>query len=221
MVSYFPLISGIISAVFTILLAVQYVRRRKKHQLIWTISLALFTLSFTLAFVSETNGWTPLLYQIYYFVVSPMVALLGVGTLYLLTHKPWGKYFLAYTLVLSAAFLVLVFTATVNTTELSTFSPPSEIGGRAIPSNVRLLSPLFSATGGLVLIGGALYSFWLDRSRKYNLLIALGGIIYVLSGAGERLGFSAYFFVFSTAGILLLFFGFLLSSEYIKKREKK
>ena len=221
MVSYFPLISSVISAVFTILLGVQYIRRRKKHQLMWTIALAMFTLSTALAFLSEINGWTVLTYQVYYFSVSPMVAFMGAGTLYLLAHKPWGKYFLAYTLIVSMVFLVLVFTSTVDTAQLTAYSPPSDIGGQPMPSNVRLVSPLLSVPGGLLLIIGPIYSFYLDKSRKYNLLIALGGAFQFFSGLKERFGNPAYFFIFTTVGVLLLFLGFLLSSEHIRKREKK
>lgn len=220
MVSYFPLISSIISGVFMALLAGQYIRRKKKHQLMWTIALAMFTLSTFLAFLSEMNGWTVLTYQVYYFSVSPMVAFMGAGTLYLLAHKPWGKYFLVYTLIISGVFLVLVFTAPVDTVQLASFSPHSDIGGQPMPSNVRLISPLLSVPGGLLLIIGALYSFWLDRSRKYNLLIALGGIFQFFSGLKERLGNSTYFFVLTTIGVLFLFVGFLLSSEYVKRAKK-
>lgn len=90
-----------------------------------------------------------------------------------------------------------------------------------MPSNVRLVSPLLSVPGGLLLIIGPLYSFYLDKSRKYNLLIALGGASQFFSGLKERFGNPSYFFVFTTVGVLLLFLGFLLSSEYIKKRETK
>jgi len=162
------------------------------------------------------------MYQFYYFLAAPMVALMGVGTLYLLAHKPWGKYFLVYTLIMSAVFFVLVFATSVNFA-LYTEGAPSDIGSAAFPSGsyVRLVSPLLSIPGGMVLIVGALYSFWLDRSRKYGLLIALGGIFNLFGGLRSRfLQDPTYFFVFATIGVLLLFLGFLLSSEYVKKREK-
>jgi len=227
MVSYFPLISGIISAVFMILLGVQYIRRRKKHQLVWTIALLLFTLTSLLAFVSEMNGWTVPMYQLYYFTVSPPVALMGTGTLYLLVDKPWGKYFLIYTIIMSALFLALILAASVDTTQFVLYSPtgtysPSDIGSKAMPSTARTVSILLNAPGGLLLIIGALYSFWLDKSKKYSLLIGLGGIINFISGSLSTAGtYRTYFFVFTTVGILLLFLGFLLSSEYVKKREKQ
>lgn len=205
--------------VFAILLAAQYLRRRRKHQLVWTVALFMFFLTSLLAFLSELMGWSVIMYQFFYFLTAPPVALMGVGTLYLLAHKPWGKYFLAYTLIISAVFFAVVFTVQVDTA-LFTQGTPSDIGSKAMPSNARL-SPLLSIPGGLVLIGGGLYSFWLDRSRKYSLLIALGGIFNFLGGVISRLLDPTYLFVFTTVGVLLLFLGFLLSNEYVKKREKK
>lgn len=220
MINYFPLVSGIISAIFTILLATQYIRRRKTHQLIWAIALALFTLAYALEFSSELYGWTETAYRIYYASVSPLVALMGVGTLFLLVRKSLGRYFLAYTILMSAVLMILAYTASIDRMILTEYSPPSAISGTAMPSSVRLISPLLTIPGSLILIIGALYSFWLDRSRSYVLLIALGGIVYSLSGSMARLGNLTYVSIFQTVGIVLLFIGFLLSTEYIRKREK-
>lgn len=220
MINYFPLVSGIISAIFTILLATQYIRRRKTHQLIWAIALALFTLAYALEFSSELYGWTETAYRIYYASVSPLVALMGVGTLFLLVRKSLGRYFLAYTILMSTVLMILAYTASIDRTILAEYSPPSAISGTAMPSSVRLISPLLTIPGSLILIIGALYSFWLDRSRSYVLLIALGGIVYSLSGSMARLGNLTYVSIFQTVGIVLLFIGFLLSTEYIRKREK-
>jgi hypothetical protein len=217
MVSYFPLISGIISAVFTILLATQYIRRRKAYQLMWTVALALFTLAYALEFSSELYGWTEAAYQVYYASVSPLVALMGVGTLFLLARKSLGKYFLAYTLLVSTVLVILVSTASIDKTALAMSSGTS---GTAMPSYVRLISPLLTIPGSLILIIGAFYSFWLDKSRKHVLLIASGGTIYSLSGYMARLGELTYVSILQAVGILLLFLGFLLSTESVRTREK-
>lgn len=187
----------------------------------WIVAVAMFTSSSLLAFMSETSGWSTITYQVYYFSLSPMVAFMGVGTLYLLADKSWAKYFLTYTIILSLSFLILIFTTPIDTVQLTTFSPPSEIGSTAISGYPKLLSPLLSIPGGLVLIGGALYGFWIDRSRKYTLLIGIGGIIQLASGFRARFGGDpTYFFLFTTVGVLFLFLGFLLSSEYVKHDRK-
>ncbi|NIQ06849.1 MAG: hypothetical protein GWO20_14320 [Candidatus Korarchaeota archaeon] len=220
MTNYFPLVSSVISAVFTLLLAYQYSRRKKKHQIIWTIALSIWFITTLLEFLGnpEVVGWNEPLYKVFYVLTPPMVALLGVGTLYLLTHRPWGKYFLLYTIGLSIPLFILGLTAPVQS---DYFALGSEIAGEAMPRHVRILSPLMTIPGGVALIFGAIYSFWLDRSRKYNLLIALGGFFPFFGGMRARLGDPTFFYAFETLGALFLFTGFILSMEYIRKRETK
>jgi len=162
------------------------------------------------------------LYKIYYVLAAPMVALLGAGTLYLLTHKPFGKYFLVYIIIIFIPFAALVSTASIDPHEVA--EGFEKVGGAAMPSYVRIFSPLFTIPGSIFLIGGALYSFWLDRTRNYNLLIAIGGAFPFLGGAVQRFGDPTFLSIFHTIGTLLLFIGFVLSREYVRKRiefEKK
>jgi len=218
LVNYFPVITSIISATFAVLVGTQYLERRKKHQLIWTIALIIFFLTSLVGFLSQleiVRGNVPI-YKLYYALAAPMVALLGAGTLYLLTHKPLGKYFLLYTIIMFIPFAALVFTASIDPNEVS--KGFEEIGGGAMPSTARIFSPLFTIPGSVFLIGGALYSFWLDRSRSYNLLISLGGVFPLLGGLIQRFGDPTFLSIFHTLGTLLLFIGFVLSREYVKKR---
>ncbi len=181
----------------------------------------MFFLSTLFDFLSQPDimGGNVLTYKLYYVFAAPMVALLGAGTLYLLTHKPWGKYFLIYTVTLLVPFLAFGFMASVDLGEdIKEFS---EIAGGAMPQYVRYFSPLFTVPGAIFLIGGALYSFWLDKTRKYSLLIALGGIFHSSGGSLARFGNPTFLNLFGTIGILLLFLGFLLSREHIKRREAK
>ncbi len=230
---YYPLASSIVSGLFAIALIIQYYRRRKIHQLVWSISLIMFFITTLLEFWAEyiyltvpgSIGWTPLIYKIYYILTPTMVALMGTGSLYLLTHKPFGKYFLYYTIAVSIPLFILGLTASVgealNNVVLQLGS--TEIGGKAMPFFVRIFSPLLTVPGGIALIGGAAYSYWLDRTRKYNLLIALGALFPFVGGVKVRFADPTFFYMFEMIGTILLFLGFLLSWEYIrsKSREKK
>lgn len=234
-VDYFPLIASAISIVFAVLVGIQYLRRRKRHQLIWTVALIMFSLTSLLGFVSQPEiiGGNIALYRLYYLLAAPMVALLGTGTLYLLTHKPFGLYSLIYVAIVFIPFAMLVLTASIDpNTEIKMEGTTitiheafktngfDTIGGAAMPQNVRVLSPFFTVPGSIFLIGGALYSFWLDRTRTYSLLIALGGIFFSLGGAMQRFGNPVFMSFLHTIGILLLFIGFIMSREYTKKRLK-
>lgn len=217
MVNFFPLIASIIAAVFAALLLLQYFKRKKLHQLIWLSALALWFLTTLLEYLGEGEvfGWTVESYKIYYVLTAPMVALLGCGTLFLLTHRPWGKYFLIYIAAVSIPLFALGLTAEVDTAILAT---GSEIGGTAMPSYVRFFTYPLNIPGGLVLVLGPLYSYWLDRSRRYNLLISIGGFFPLLGGLKARFGDLTFFYLFEMVGTIILFVGFVLSMEYIKTR---
>ena len=226
----YPLISTITSGVFTVALAIQYTRRHKIHQLIWTISLFMFFLTTLFEFLAsyyfntgiDSIGWNPLMYKIYYVFTPPMVALMGTGSLYLLAHKPYGKIMLIYTIIVSIPLFALGLTADVSAklVEAVTKLGSTEIAGAAMPSYVRIFSPLMTIPGGIFLILGAIYSFWLDRTRKYNLLVAIGGLFPFIGGLRARFGNYAAFYLLELLGIVILFIGFLLSWEYIAKRNR-
>jgi hypothetical protein len=85
---------------------------------------------------------------------------------------------------------------------------------------VRVFAIVLNSVGGLVLIGGALYSFVRDRSRTYNIFLAIGGILP--AAGGSLLGLLSYpdvFFEFELGGTIFLFLGFLLSARYIGRQE--
>lgn len=83
-----------------------------------------------------------------------------------------------------------------------------------MPEYVRVFSPLLTIPGGIAIIGGALWSFWVDRTRRFSLLIALGGLFPSVGGLRARFGDPTFFYMLETAGMVLLFIGFLLSWEY-------
>jgi hypothetical protein len=89
-----------------------------------------------------------------------------------------------------------------------------------MPEYVRVYSPLLTIPGAIAVIGRALWSFWLDRTRKFNLLIVLGGLFPSAGGLEARFGDPTFFYMLETAGMVLLFIGFLLSWEYAKLQRK-
>lgn len=211
MANMFPLVGSLVAAIFMTLLLYKYATTKKTYHLVWTIAIFMVFFTSFLELLSEFGGWSVASYKAYYMLTAPLVVLMGLGTLYLLTHKNWSKYFLVYAVVFSAIFMIAAVTATVNETA---FASGSQVGGTAMPSYVRAMSPLLTIPGGIILIVGALYSFWLDKTRKYNLLIGLGGILYMAAGMLARLDVLGAFYAIQTVSLLSLFLGFLLSMEY-------
>ncbi|MFQ5553537.1 MAG: hypothetical protein ACE5I4_09485 [Thermoplasmata archaeon] len=211
--AYLALGSAIIGGIFAALVFRQYAAKRKIFQLVWGIGLALFTLASLFEFISELQGWTVPLYRAYFSLHPTLVAVLGLGTVYLLADKRYGHAFLIY--IVAMLGVLLAFTWTVPVDE-SAFVPGRVVGGAAMPprdeSLVRNLSPLFTIPGAAALIGGALYS-WYRTRWSYNLLIAAGAAIMTAGGTLAALRTAEFLYVFLLVGISIMFVGFLRSLE--------
>ncbi|MHA1577590.1 MAG: hypothetical protein ACTSU3_09540 [Candidatus Thorarchaeota archaeon] len=96
------------------------------------------------------------------------------------------------------------------------------VAGHAMAQHVRNFSPFMSVTGGVLLIGGAFFSF-LKTKLQFNLWIAIGGLVLSIAGSIARGGseFGNILYIGEAVGILLLYKGFVDSDKIIKSREEK
>jgi len=207
--TFFPLLATIVSLAFAAMTANQYRERRKPYQLLWTISFVIFGFATFGEFYSTVWGWTPLLYRLYYVASASLVALMGAGTMYLLTQRRLAHGFLAYTLVVMAVFIIEALRAELIT---ANFVPGIVVAGKAMPSSVRLFSPLLTIPGTIALFGGAIYSWWRTRTT-YNLYIALGAAILASAGGAARGGAAQFLYLGELVGLVVLLWGFLKSRE--------
>ncbi|MGD0396638.1 MAG: hypothetical protein ABSB26_06995 [Nitrososphaerales archaeon] len=228
MPDYLPLVTAVVSFAFFLSVALQYLHRGKTHQLLWSVALLFYSASACMEFLmnGDVLGASPLLFRAYYVLAAPLVGLLGAGVVWLLARRTFARLFLGFVVVFSLALAATGFSASIDAQLLaSSFSGPLANGfmaaSTALPMSVRIFAIVLNAVGGLALIGGALLSFVWDRSRNYNLFIAIGGILPMLGGS--LLGFLNYpdaFFEFELGGTVFLFLGFMLSSRYIAGRDR-
>jgi len=173
----------------------------------------------------DVFGASPALFGIYYALAAPLVGLLGAGVAYLLVRRLLARVFLGFVVVFSIALAVeVLLTPLAQSALTSSFNGPLANGfmsaSDAYPMAVRFWAIVLNSVGGLVLIGGALYSFVRDWSRTYNIFLAIGGILP--AAGGSMLGILGYpdaFFEFELGGTVFLFLGFLLSARYIARKE--
>ncbi len=210
-----PLITTLISLFFAISVFRQYSQRRKIHQFIWGYGLLIFSFTTLFEFISEIYGWNIPMYRAYYVLIASLVAILGLGTVYLFNRRA-GRYLTLYFAVAIAVLIVLTLNAHVDTEKLK----ERTVGGSAMPADVRILSPFLTIPGSIALIGGALYSWYITR-RSYNLFIAIGALIVASGGGLSRFGAEGALYVLELLGVALMYIGFIKSEEAIAIQKRQ
>ena len=224
-----PLFTAIVAGAFTFSLWKQYIERRKIHQLLWTIAMLFYAVAALMEFLMNRDIFGPsvLAFKVYYVLSAPLVGMLGAGVVYLLSRKQIADAFTGLMVILSIALLVTGAIEPIDQGVLvEAFQGP--LGDafhdavHAYPMSVRRYAIVINIVGGLVLIGGALWSYIKDRRRTYNLWIFLGGLMPMIGGSALAfLHMPNLFFLFELAGTALLYWGFILSDRFIKDRETK
>jgi hypothetical protein len=224
-----PLFTTIVAGAFTYSLWKQYRERKKIHQLLWTIAMLFYAVSALMEFLMNRDvlGPSVFAFKVYYILSAPLVGMLGAGVVYLLAKKRIADGFTALMVILSLALLVTGATYPIDQAVLTQAfqGPLGEAFHQAVDAysmDVRKYAIIQNIIGGLVLIGGALYSFIRDRRRTYNLWIFLGGLMPMIGGSALAFFHQPdLFFVFELAGTALLYWGFILSDRFIKDRKAK
>ena len=214
--TYLPLVSCIISFVFALAVLDQFFARRKPYQLVWAIGLFMYAISTGTEFWAGLFGLNVVVYRLWYLIGAIFVAAyLGMGTLYLLLRRPVAHIIMGILLIASIYAVYKVFSVDIDLSGLTRLS------GVAMPSGVRMMTPIFNTFGTFALVGGAIYSavvFWRRRVMPHrvvsNILIAVGAILPAFGGIHIRFGgVLELFYLFELVGIILIFVGFLRSRE--------
>ena len=213
-----PLLASLVSLVFALLVLDQYRARRRPYQLVWGTGLLMYFIATFCEFVVSGFGLSSFFYRGWYLFGAIFVAAyLGMGTLYLLVPRRAAHVIMALLLLGSIYALVRVASAPLD---LSKLVEGEVLKGVALPKGVRLITPFFNTFGTIALVGGALYSayvFWRRRVMPHrvmsNILIAVGAILPALGGTFSRLGVPQFLYVLELLGIVVIFIGFLRSSE--------
>jgi hypothetical protein len=203
-----PLFTTIVAGAFTFSLWKQYTERRKTHQLLWTIAMLFYAVAALMEFLMNRDifGPTVLAFKVYYVLSAPLVGLLGAGVVALLVTGAIEP--------IDQGVLVEAFQGPLG--------EAFHDAVHAYPMSVRRYAIVINIVGGLVLIGGALWSYIKDRRRTYNLWIFLGGLMPMIGGSALAFFHEPnLFFLFELAGTALLYWGFILSDRFIKDRESK
>lgn len=215
----FPFAGGLVSAVFAGMLLRRWSAARKAHLLAWGGALALFALASFAAAVGMFAGWSPTTFALFYLggaILTPPV--LAVGTVYLLAGRPVGHAFAALVGLAALYAAGAFFVADLDSGALDVSAIPSL--KEVVPAGVQLLARVYSYGGFAIVVAGAVWSAWrllrrqtteLRKLAVANLLIAAGVMVNGIAGAFIEVARGAVFSVGLFAGVVLMFYGFLLT----------
>jgi hypothetical protein len=222
---WWPALTAILGFGFAWLVFAQWLKRRKPHQLAWSVGLLMYAAAALMEAVSEATGtWNPFVYRIYIVLAASLVGFLGLGTYYLMARKKTGpRIFLVYTLIAFAVFLVGSLTAELDMEKLV---PGITVGGQALGPSLsfpRIMSLFFNIPGTILLLGGAMVSAYrFARKREYayrmwaNVLIATGTIVIAWAGSMARAGQTVGLYPAEMVASAILLSGFLLAGTLDK-----
>src|SRR3989475_12412416 len=74
----------VVSLAFASLVFAQWLGRRRPYQLAWSLGLGLYAIAAFTKFLAESYGWSVPVYKIYYLVAAPLVAVLGIGSVFVI-----------------------------------------------------------------------------------------------------------------------------------------
>jgi len=213
----------------------RWLRRRRPHELAWTVSLAMFAAGSLALWWAEATGWGNGAFRAFYLFGAILnVPWLALGTVYLLAGTDIGHRVRGWLVLLSGFTVGVVLFAPTKVQVTGTELPTGKDVFGVAP---RVLAAVGSGVAALVIIVGALWSawrVWRGRTPSFgvartvmtprrlvlgNVLIAVGTL--VLSGSGSlagRLGKDRAFAVTLLVGIGVLFTGFLVASSSPRRR---
>jgi hypothetical protein len=218
----FPLLASIIAVAFTVVLARRFAARRRPHEGVWAIALAMYAVASFAMFLGVVDGWTESAFKVYWLFGGILnVPYLFAGELYLLTTKRgWAHVFLGALVGLSVVTAWAVWVADIHPEALGSALPlGKDVFGAG--TTAHRLPQYTSIPAYFLLLGGLVWSGWKMRGRPElrnrtagTVWIAIGAtVVAVGSGIGAAFDLVPLFSVSLAVGIAVMFWGFLVASR--------
>jgi hypothetical protein len=179
-----PLIAAVVGGAFAAVVGRQYLSRRRPHQAIWALALAMFAVAALFESAGQAFGWSDATYKGYYLFGGLLnVGWLGIGSLLLLTSPRAGRIAVLAMFAISLIGLIAVLLAHTDANLLRAQVPAR--GAIDVPAVLPIVTNL---GGSLLLIGGAAWSAWkaaragVPRNRVLGLALIAAGAFIVAGG---------------------------------------
>lgn len=216
-VYYLPIVTTVVSAVFTLLIFQRWRERgRPGHLFWWGLGVAVFGIGTFFEGFTALFGWHAAVFRGWYITG----ALLGgappaQGTVFLLLPRRTARWLAAALVCYVAIAAVFVLLTPLD----ASLTDDHKLAGDVIEWTwVRAFSPLVNTYAFVFLVGGAVAS-WARYRREGNVrrswanaFIAVGAVLPGIGGSFTRAGFTEVLYVTEFIGLLLIFAGYRLST---------
>jgi hypothetical protein len=211
-IHYLPLLTTLLSVLFTASLFRRWRVKHSPHLGWWAIGIATYGLGTAIESGITLFGNTVLLTKAWYIAGALLGGYpLAQGSLYLSWPRRTANRLTAISLTFVVVAAVLVVISPVDHAALEATRPSGAILGWHW---VRLLTPFINLYAVFFLIGGALVSAWKHykyRGHKYraagNALIALGALMPGIGGSFAKAGVVEALYVGECIGLMVIWLG--------------
>jgi hypothetical protein len=224
---YLPILSTIITFIFTAAVFNRFRVKHGLHLLFWSIGLLLYGIG-TLTEVIMLFTYNELALKLWYLSGAMLTAAwLGQGTVNLLVRRRGVASTLNIMLIIvSLLALVLVLLAPV-TPAAANYNPAQTLSAQYKDILTRsgivvLLTILLNIYGTLTLVGGAIYSAYIFWRKKVlfnrmvgNILIAAGALMPAIGGSFLKMGLPDFLYLSEFLGVILMYIGFLQATATV------
>jgi hypothetical protein len=217
----FPLAASVVAVAFAGVLLRRFVSRRRPHEGVWALAMAMYAAASFAMFLGVARGWEKFDFRVYWLLGAVLnVPFLFMGELYLLIRRRALAHACLAALVVLAAFAASkVARAAISTPALGKTLPlGKDVFGSG--SAAYRLAQYYSIPAYFLLLFGLAWSAWGMKGRPElrdrtvgTFAIAVGATLVAIgSGIGAAFNVVVLFSVSLAAGIAVMFWGFLRAS---------
>lgn len=200
-VEFSTILIFVLSTILALFLTQNYVQRRTKNYLFWSLGLWCFSIGVIEEIVFAFGFYSIALIDSYLVIVALLVQFLALGSLQLVKWRTGRRVYEIYSIVTSLAIVSLFFFVSVGNVV------QNYVVFGALPLSVVAASSLITFPAAAILIATAAISY--KKSKSYKMLSIIAGVVTVsIAGSLYIVQFPAFLYYSEFAGILLLWLGF-------------
>ena len=191
----------ILSTVLAGFLTRNYVQRKSRNYLFWSIGLWLFSVGVLEEIIFSLGYYDQFLIKSYLGVVAVLVESLALGSIQMVKSEKVRNAYYLYAVLTTIATIYILSSVSIGNVLIN------YVVFGALPLSVIVVSSVITFPAAAIIVVTAALSY--RKSRSYKMLSIISGVIVVsIAGSLYIAEFPAFLYFSEFAGILLLWLGF-------------